>query len=105
MSCVSGNSTVEPSDTSDSTDFTAVIAEMVADQAPRLFAVVMVHGEQVDMQVAAWGMAFDDYAYMASADGKNQFFLEQPENALRYIRPDVGAKPQLIWVTNTGRPK
>ncbi|ALG12921.1 hypothetical protein [Kibdelosporangium phytohabitans] len=42
--------------------FDELIAEMVADQAPRVFAVVLELGEQTDAQIVAWGMALDDGA-------------------------------------------
>jgi hypothetical protein len=78
-------------------DFTGLVAEMVTDQAPRIFAIVLEYGDQVDCQITAWGMAFDDGAYMATVDGRNQYSLAEPENALRYIptRPDTTA--HFVW--------
>lgn len=81
------------------TDFTTAVAEMVADQAPRLFAVVLEYGEQTDARIAAWGMALDDGAYMTTADGKNQYALAEPDNALRYVRSHTNITPHLVWAT------
>jgi hypothetical protein len=99
----SGNPTAKsggaPDPAADNSDFATEIAEMITDQAPRLFAVVMEQAEQATNQVAAWGMALDDHAYMASVDGKNQFVLQHPDNALKYVRNQADATPHLIWVT------
>jgi hypothetical protein len=79
------------------TDFMTLVAEMVADQAPRLFAVVLEFGDESEGRVAAWGMAFDDHAYMTTADGRNQYALAEPENALRYVRRHPDITPHLVW--------
>jgi hypothetical protein len=78
--------------------FRELIAEMVADQAPRVFAVVLEFGDQIDGQIVAWGMAFEEFAYMTTADGKCQYLLETPENAVRYIRPLSGVTAHVVWV-------
>ncbi|CAM3994312.1 hypothetical protein KIPE111705_35230 [Kibdelosporangium persicum] len=79
------------------TDFTTAVAEMVTEHAPRLFAVVLEYGEQTDARVAAWGMTLEDGAYMITADGKNQYVLAEPENALRYVRRHTNITPHLVW--------
>ncbi|WP_083754050.1 hypothetical protein [Actinosynnema sp. ALI-1.44] len=79
--------------------FEALIAEMVADQAPRVFAVVLEFGEQTDAQIVAWGMTLDDGAYMTTVDGRNQFLLAEPENALNYIPARSNITPHLVWAT------
>jgi hypothetical protein len=77
--------------------FGELVAAMVAEQAPHTFAVVLVSGENDDAEVVAWGLALDDCAYMIMTDGRNQFSLARPENALKYFsgRPDV--QPRLVW--------
>jgi hypothetical protein len=80
-------------------DFATLVTEMVTDQAPRLFAVVLELGEQVDGRIVAWGMALDDHAYMTTVDGKNQYVLAEPGNALRYVRSRPGTTPHVIWAT------
>jgi hypothetical protein len=42
-------------------------------------------------------MAFVDHAYMTTIDGKNQYFLAEPDNILRYVRRNSGATPHLVW--------
>jgi hypothetical protein len=39
----------------DKAEFTEVVAEMVADQAPRVLAIVLEYGEHIDAQIIAWG--------------------------------------------------
>jgi hypothetical protein len=70
------------------------INAMVAAQAPRLFATVVTKQDD-DTRIIGWGMEFEDSAYMISADGKNQYFLAEAENALMYVR---GGTPDLVWV-------
>jgi hypothetical protein len=80
-------------------DFTTLVTEMVTDQAPRLYAVVLELGAQVDGQIVAWGMALDDHACMTTTDGRNQYVLTEAGNALRYVRSRPGTTPRLVWAT------
>lgn len=79
--------------------FTELMAEMVADQAPRVFAVVLEFGEQTDAQIIAWGMELDEGAYMTTVDGRNQYALAEPENALMYVRRRSNTTPHLVWAS------
>ncbi|MBP2322592.1 hypothetical protein JOF56_002977 [Kibdelosporangium banguiense] len=92
MSHTSGISAEDP-------DFPQLVAEMVADQAPRVFAIVLEYGEQIDAQVLAWGMALDESAYVVTVDGKNQYLLAEPENALKCVSTHPNTKPHLVWAT------
>lgn len=83
----------------DVTDFTTLVAEMVADQAPRLFAVVVEFGGHIDGKIVAWGMALNEHTYMTTADGSNQYVLAGPNSALRYVRSHPETTPHLVWVT------
>ncbi|ONI75317.1 hypothetical protein ALI144C_38870 [Actinosynnema sp. ALI-1.44] len=75
-----------------------MITDMVADQAPRVFAVVLEYGEQTDAKVYAWGMALDDGAYMTANDGRSVYSLADPGNALRYVPRRTNTKPHFVWV-------
>nr|CEL16806.1 hypothetical protein [Kibdelosporangium sp. MJ126-NF4] len=79
--------------------FDKLMAEMVADQAPRVFAVVLEFGEQTDAQIVAWGMTLDGGAYMTTVDGRNQFVLAEAENALRYVPSRSNITPHIVWAT------
>ncbi|MBP2325569.1 hypothetical protein JOF56_005954 [Kibdelosporangium banguiense] len=88
-----------PQSLSDDVDFTALVAEMVADQAPRVFAIVLEYGEQIDAQIIAWGVALEESAYAVTVDGKYQYLLEEPENALNYFPCKTGTTPHLVWAS------
>ncbi|MFC0105550.1 hypothetical protein [Kibdelosporangium aridum] len=81
----------------DQPDFTKDVKEMVADHAPRRFAVVLVHGDQVDAEIFAWGIALEVGSYMTTVDGKRQYSMTSADGALKYAprRPDL--TPQLVW--------
>ncbi|ONI71235.1 hypothetical protein ALI144C_48075 [Actinosynnema sp. ALI-1.44] len=72
--------------------------EMVADQTPRVFAVVLEFGEHIDAQIVSWGMVIDEQnTYVATVDGKSQFLLTAPENALKYVRRLPGVTSHIVW--------
>ncbi|CAM3984652.1 Immunity protein 35 [Kibdelosporangium persicum] len=81
----------------DGGDFATSVAEMVADQAPPMFAVVLEFGDGAEAEIVAWGMVLDDSTYMVTVDGKNQYVLAEPENAVRYIRGHSDITPHLVW--------
>ncbi|WP_016697734.1 hypothetical protein [Actinoalloteichus spitiensis] len=82
----------------DRAEFMELIESMVADFAPRMFAVVQEYGDRVDARVAAWGIAFDDHAAVVAVDGGLRMNLSSPEHALRGFNwgPDITAR--LVWV-------
>lgn len=81
----------------DEQEFADLLAEMVADEAPRIFAVVQEYGTRADGVIAAWGMAFEDHAEVVGVDGGLRMSLRAPERALRgFRRPHI--TPRLVWV-------
>jgi hypothetical protein len=89
-----------PKPFADRAEFAGLVAEMVADQAPRVFAVVLEYGERVDAQIVSWGIALDGGAYMTTVDGRNQYSLADPENALKYVPRRPGTTPHLVWAAS-----
>jgi hypothetical protein len=83
-------------------EFTEMVAEMVADEAPRLFAVVQEYGEHVDGRIAAWGMAFEEHAEVVSVDNGTSITLRSSERAARGFnhRPNITAR--VVWVNPDG---
>jgi hypothetical protein len=69
---------------------------MVADEAPRLFAVVQEYGERVDARIAAWGMAFEDHADLTG--GGTWMSTRSPETAVRRFTRGSDVHARLIWV-------
>nr|BFE99959.1 hypothetical protein GCM10020241_16350 [Streptoalloteichus tenebrarius] len=78
-------------------EFAALLKNMVADDAPRLFAVVLEYGERVDAHVAAWGLAFADHAEVVSAESKLWMSSRDPEKALRAFRCGRHIRARLVW--------
>lgn len=91
-------SPVTPAPLCDEAEFAKLIDEMVAEEAPRLFAVVQEYGERVDGRIAAWGMAFEDYAEIVGLDNYVHVSLGSPERATHLFsrRPHITAR--LVWV-------
>ncbi|MBP2323738.1 hypothetical protein JOF56_004123 [Kibdelosporangium banguiense] len=82
----------------DATELDDHAASIVAAQAPRLFATVMTNHRDNDIEIIGWGMEFADSAYMITADGRNQYFLAEAENALMYVRSEPDTTYDLVWV-------
>jgi hypothetical protein len=84
----------------DEAEFTELVGELVAEHAPRLFAVVQEYGERADGRIAAWGMAFEDYAKVIGVDRGVHLSLCSPERAMRAFshRPHITAR--LVWVNS-----
>lgn len=78
-------------------EFAALVAEMVNDEAPRLFAVVQEIGEREDGQIAAWGIAFEDHTAVMR-DRTSWLSVSSPDRARQLLSraPDVTA--HLVWV-------
>ncbi|MFE0023165.1 hypothetical protein [Amycolatopsis sp. NPDC059021] len=87
---------LDPLDTPEG--FDEAVAEMVAEDAPRLFAVVQVYGDRVDARVGAWGMAFENRAEVVTPDGRRRLVLGAPERALRWFARPANVTAHLKWV-------
>ncbi|MDV6014772.1 hypothetical protein F8178_20150 [Haloechinothrix sp. LS1_15] len=77
--------------------FAEVLEGMVADAAPRVFAIVQEYGDRVDARIAGWGMAFDDRADVVSVDCGLRMSLSAPEQALRGFRVGNRIGARLVW--------
>jgi hypothetical protein len=77
-------------------EFAEVVAEMVADEAPRLYAIVAEFGERVDAKCAAWVLAFKENALVFNLDGTSQRAVADPEDALRYFAVGTSVRPRLV---------
>ncbi|SNR68065.1 hypothetical protein SAMN06265360_11495 [Haloechinothrix alba] len=81
----------------DEETFAAILSGIVADEAPRLFAVVQEYGRRVDARIAGWGLAFDDRAEVVSIDGALRMKLNAPEEALRGFGFGSHVSGRLVW--------
>ncbi len=82
----------------DRAEYEQLVEDLVAESAPRMFAVVQDYGDRLDSRVAAWGLAFEDYAEIVGVDRGLRRTTASPERALRGFthRPDVTAR--VLWV-------
>lgn len=78
--------------------FAELLEGIVADGAPRVFAIVEEYGERVDGHIAAWGMAFDDRAEVISVQGGLRMSTRSAESALRGFGFGTRLKPRVVWV-------
>jgi hypothetical protein len=82
----------------DAETFAASLAGMVADFAPRVFAVVQEYGDRVDGRIAAWGMVFDDHVEVVDVNGRIRRGVRSPEDALWGFGFGSHITPHLVWV-------
>jgi hypothetical protein len=80
-------------------EFAELVTEMVAEHAPRLFAVVQEYRDRVDGRIAAWGMAFDDHAEIVAANRGLRMGLNEPENAISLFGRGADVRARLVWVS------
>jgi hypothetical protein len=81
----------------DETEFATILEGMVADNAPRVFAVVQEYGDRVDARIAGWGMAFDDHVDVVGG-GATHLGSPSPEDVVRRFRFGTRITSRLVWV-------
>lgn len=82
----------------DETRFASILEQLVADDAPRVFAVIQEYGTRLDAWIAAWGMAFDDHAEVISVEGSTRMSLQTPDTALLgFHEADEHIHARLVW--------
>jgi hypothetical protein len=82
----------------DEAEFAEILDTMVADSAPRLFAIVQEYGDRVDAKCAAWGMAWDDRIAVIGDGNTVHLGAPAPEAVLRRFRFGTHITPRLVWV-------
>ncbi len=79
-------------------EFAELMAEMVADEAPRLFAIVQEYGERSDGRIAAWGMAFEDHAKVVSVDSATLTSLSSLDRVVHGFSYHPNITGHVVWV-------
>ncbi|MCX2729861.1 hypothetical protein OOZ19_06390 [Saccharopolyspora sp. NFXS83] len=77
--------------------FSEIMAGIVADSVPRVFAVVQEYGERVDGRIAAWGLALDDHVQVVSVLGRAHSTAPTAEDCLREYRFGTHIRPRIVW--------
>lgn len=80
-------------------EFDELVDEMVADEAPRMFAVVQTYDERVDGWVAGWGLAFEDRVEVISVEGRLRVDARSPERAARWFAGGPYVSARVVWAT------
>lgn len=83
-------------------EFAEEVRELVAADAPQVFALVEEYGERVDGWIVAWGMAFDDRVDVLSVNGGRYASLPSVERVHRAF--SRRRKIRLVW-TNPATPR
>ncbi len=82
----------------DEAEFGEILHEMVAEHAPRRFAVMAVLGERADARITSWGLDFGDHAEVVDVDGGLRRSLASAQRALRGFGAGEGVTLRLVWV-------
>ena len=82
----------------DEAEFAELVETMVADSAPRLFAIVQEYGERVDAKFAAWGLAFDDHVDAIGTGGAVHVGAPSADSLLKRFHFGSHITPRIVWV-------
>ncbi|GLZ40367.1 hypothetical protein [Actinokineospora sp. NBRC 105648] len=85
-------------------EFDPELRDLVADAAPRLFAVVREPDNGEDAAITAWGMAFTDGVEVIGVDNPVRLSMSTPERACDLLADD-DSTTWLIWSDDTGQPQ
>lgn len=77
-------------------EYAELLAEMVAETAPRMFAVVEEYGERVDARVVGWGLAHADHVDVIGVDG-GVHPGTRPEHVLRRFARRDHTSARVVW--------
>lgn len=79
-------------------EFAEAVRGMVADEAPRLFAVVQELGVRVDARIAGWGLAYEDHVdVLGVGNSVHRGASPQPEDMLRYFQRPDHITARIVW--------
>ncbi|MFG1902064.1 hypothetical protein [Micromonospora carbonacea] len=78
-------------------EFHRMLVELVGEFAPHRFAICEEHGDRVDGEVVAWGMAFAEGALLRCDDQSATGHFTSAESALRLFAR-TGRRLRLIWI-------
>lgn len=78
-------------------EFADAVSGMVADAAPRLFAVVQEYGVRVDARIAGWGLAYTDHVDVLGVGSAVHRGGSRPEDMLRYFHRQDRITARIVW--------
>jgi hypothetical protein len=78
-------------------EYAELLAEMVAETAPRVFAVVEEYGERVDARVVGWGLAHPGHADVIGLNGVVLLGVAGPEKVLGRFARRERVTARIVW--------
>lgn len=78
-------------------EFAEAVNDMVAEEAPRLFAVVQELGDRVDARIAGWGLAHEDHVDVLGVGSSVHRGGSRPEDMLRYFHRRDRITAHIVW--------
>ncbi|MFK3982020.1 hypothetical protein ACI2K4_16790 [Micromonospora sp. NPDC050397] len=78
-------------------EFHQLMTELAADYAPRRFAICEEYGDRVDGRVYAWGVAFEEHAWLQTDDDSFTGRFANAPSAARMLGR-TGRRLRLIWI-------
>ncbi|MFI6757898.1 hypothetical protein ACIBF5_01960 [Micromonospora sp. NPDC050417] len=78
-------------------EFHQLMTDLAADHAPRRFAIYEEYGDRVDGRIYAWGLAFEDHAWLGADDRSFTGRFANAQNAVR-ILARTGRQLRLTWI-------
>jgi hypothetical protein len=78
-------------------EFAEEVRELVAAEAPRVFALVEEYGERVDGWIVGWGIVFEDHVEILGATGRLRASVASVERA-RWVF-SRRRKIRLVWTS------
>jgi hypothetical protein len=82
----------------DAERFAEILTDLVAAEAPQVFAVVEEYGDRVAAQIAAWGLSFQDRTHVIDVEGGMHIGMPSPQSALLAFGIGTRIKPHLVWL-------
>ncbi len=78
-------------------EFTRAVADMVANSAPRLFAVVQEYGIRADARIAGWGLAHETHVDVIGTENCVYLGRSRPEDLLRHFHRRHLVTAHIVW--------
>lgn len=79
--------------------FTDLIDDIVAESAPRAFAVVQVYGDRRDARIAAWGLAWEEQVEIVGVGGGARMCFRSLERACWILSRADDVSARLVWLS------
>ena len=83
-------------------EYQQLVAELVADESPTVFAVVEDRDDRLDGRIAAWVLEFPDGAEVICTDGEARMSLSSMDRVLARFGRQPGVTARLVRTARPG---